>query len=161
MVADYGSGEGTIGEGSRRAYGALIFTSDDILPFSEISRILPQFATQNATQNDQGPRCFLLRPCFIWWSHGESNPGPLECHSSALPTELWPLITRRWPPLFAWAASWKFREAESTGPPCVRASPKSAKSSQGVSLSGSTTLSMTSNISSLSSPSSEASSMTA
>src|SRR6516165_3323024 len=25
-----------------------------------------------------------------WWSQGESNPRPLECHSSALPTELWP-----------------------------------------------------------------------
>ena len=21
-----------------------------------------------------------LTPCFNWWSHGESNPGPLECH---------------------------------------------------------------------------------
>ena len=28
-----------------------------------------------------------------WWSHGESNPGPLECHSSALPTELWPQMS--------------------------------------------------------------------
>src|ERR1700688_4942202 len=26
----------------------------------------------------------------LWWSQGESNPRPLECHSSALPTELWP-----------------------------------------------------------------------
>src|SRR5262250_2818804 len=26
----------------------------------------------------------------FWWSQGESNPRPLECHSSALPTELWP-----------------------------------------------------------------------
>ena len=26
----------------------------------------------------------------IWWSQGESNPRPLECHSSALPTELRP-----------------------------------------------------------------------
>ena len=25
-----------------------------------------------------------------WWSQGESNPRPLECHSSALPAELWP-----------------------------------------------------------------------
>ena len=24
------------------------------------------------------------------WSHGDSNPGPLACHASALPTELWP-----------------------------------------------------------------------
>ena len=27
---------------------------------------------------------------FPWWSWGESNPRPLECHSSALPTELQP-----------------------------------------------------------------------
>ena len=31
----------------------------------------------------------------VWWSQGESNPRPLECHSSALPTELWPLGSRR------------------------------------------------------------------
>ena len=24
------------------------------------------------------------------WSHRDSNPGPLACHASALPTELWP-----------------------------------------------------------------------
>ncbi|GEM_PF-4612401 len=24
------------------------------------------------------------------WSQGESNPRPSECHSDALPTELWP-----------------------------------------------------------------------
>src|SRR5579885_3041792 len=27
-----------------------------------------------------------------WWSQGESNPRPRECHSRALPTELWPLL---------------------------------------------------------------------
>src|ERR1700736_4500328 len=26
----------------------------------------------------------------FWWSQAESNRRPLECHSSALPTELWP-----------------------------------------------------------------------
>jgi hypothetical protein len=30
------------------------------------------------------------------WSQGESNPRPLECHSSALPTELWPHFARYW-----------------------------------------------------------------
>src|SRR5438034_8172136 len=25
-----------------------------------------------------------------WWSQGGSNPRPLACHASALPTELWP-----------------------------------------------------------------------
>src|SRR5262249_54948557 len=33
-----------------------------------------------------------------WWSQGESNPRPLECHSSALPTELWPHFARFWEP---------------------------------------------------------------
>src|SRR5689334_1009729 len=28
--------------------------------------------------------------CIKWWSRWESNPRPLECHSSALPTELRP-----------------------------------------------------------------------
>jgi hypothetical protein len=32
----------------------------------------------------------LLVGLWGWWSQGESNPRPLECHSSALPTELWP-----------------------------------------------------------------------
>src|SRR5438067_12740339 len=27
-----------------------------------------------------------------WWSQAESNRRPLECHSSALPTELWPRL---------------------------------------------------------------------
>ena len=31
-----------------------------------------------------------LRRASIMWSRGESNPRPLECHSSALPTELRP-----------------------------------------------------------------------
>jgi hypothetical protein len=43
-----------------------------------------------------------------WWSQGESNPRPLECHSSALPTELWPRpsgsvraarVLAPWPPV--------------------------------------------------------------
>ncbi len=39
-----------------------------------------------------------------WWSCGELNPGPLECHSSALPTELQPrgnviYVTDRTPPV--------------------------------------------------------------
>ena len=29
-------------------------------------------------------------PESVWWSQAESNRRPLECHSSALPTELWP-----------------------------------------------------------------------
>ena len=33
---------------------------------------------------------FLSCQQKIWWSRWESNPRPLECHSSALPTELRP-----------------------------------------------------------------------
>src|SRR5215470_13806704 len=34
-----------------------------------------------------------------WWSQGESNPRPRECHSRALPTELWPQISQIYLPL--------------------------------------------------------------
>jgi hypothetical protein len=27
---------------------------------------------------------------FTWWRYGDSNPGPLACHASALPAELYP-----------------------------------------------------------------------
>ena len=37
---------------------------------------------------------FLRSPRIFWWSWGELNSRPLECHSSALPTELQPLRTR-------------------------------------------------------------------
>src|SRR5215207_10964909 len=38
-------------------------------------------------------------PRNAWWSQAESNRRPLECHSSALPTELWPHAKpRRWVP---------------------------------------------------------------
>lgn len=30
----------------------------------------------------------LLLDCYEWWSHAESNRRPLQCHRSALPTEL-------------------------------------------------------------------------
>ena len=32
---------------------------------------------------------------MLWWSIGESNPWPLQCHCSALPTALMPLMD--WP----------------------------------------------------------------
>ena len=47
------------------------------------------------TLNQQGLSLFWLSPCFNWWSQTESNRRPLECHSSALPTELWPQILHR------------------------------------------------------------------
>ena len=36
---------------------------------------------------------FARSPRIFWWSWGELNSRPLECHSSALPTELQPLRT--------------------------------------------------------------------
>jgi hypothetical protein len=40
---------------------------------------------------------------IYWWSQSESNRRPLECHSSALPTELWPHLARLWEPrAFQW-----------------------------------------------------------
>src|SRR3954469_4976216 len=42
---------------------------------------------RNAGKRKSRPEGRLL----IWWSQAESNRRPLECHSSALPTELWPL----------------------------------------------------------------------
>src|SRR5579864_8569451 len=34
----------------------------------------------------------IRRQSVNWWSQAESNRRPLECHSSALPTELWPQL---------------------------------------------------------------------
>ena len=39
-------------------------------------------------------RDFLRSPRIFWWSWGELNSRPLECHSSALPTELQPLRSK-------------------------------------------------------------------
>ena len=32
---------------------------------------------------------------FVWWSRGESNPRPPQCHCGALPTELRPHTKER------------------------------------------------------------------
>src|SRR5262249_53663606 len=32
----------------------------------------------------------IINQYFTWWSQVQSNPRPLECHSRALPAELWP-----------------------------------------------------------------------
>ena len=37
-----------------------------------------------------GRNLYGVQAMIIWWSRWESNPRPLECHSSALPTELRP-----------------------------------------------------------------------
>src|SRR5262245_27985229 len=39
----------------------------------------------------------------IWWSQAGSNRRPRECHSRALPTELWPLQTNQKPEI-GWLA---------------------------------------------------------
>ena len=50
------------------------------------------------TKSQDGPGLVARR----WWSQSESNRRPLECHSSALPTELWPHLSwdapAGWPP---------------------------------------------------------------
>lgn len=44
----------------------------------------------------------------VWWSQSESNRRPLECHSSALPTELWPHCRQCRAPFPAkFGAGWK------------------------------------------------------
>src|SRR5262249_60598870 len=62
---------------------------------------LTDFRERGKTRaNEKRPELLDLCVCWCspksaksrgWWSQGESNPRPLECHSSALPTELWPL----------------------------------------------------------------------
>ena len=42
------------------------------------------------TQKEQRLSHFLLSLCFNWWSRTGSNRRPLQCHCSALPTELRP-----------------------------------------------------------------------
>ena len=42
----------------------------------------PLRGTHNGTQEGKGSSRIQLDPCFNWWSHEESNPGPLECHST-------------------------------------------------------------------------------
>ena len=55
----------------------------------QMQRLSPK---ANTIRPDDQParQAVWTRHRVIWWSQGESNPRPLECHSSALPTELWP-----------------------------------------------------------------------
>ncbi|CAD5286131.1 hypothetical protein BOSE62_110289 [Bosea sp. 62] len=46
--------------------------------------------TESRPQSEPAPVVRKCRLGEIWWSQAESNRRPLECHSSALPTELWP-----------------------------------------------------------------------
>ena len=47
------------------------------------------------TRSGLKPEMMQLIPCFYWWSQAGSNRRPRECHSRALPTELWPLVVIR------------------------------------------------------------------
>ena len=40
--------------------------------------------------NKKTLRLYAIEFIVSWWSQGDLNPRPLECHSSALPAELWP-----------------------------------------------------------------------
>src|SRR5262245_25104955 len=52
---------------------------------------LRQIWRQGVRQRGVTPLQCLIATAFLWWSQAGSNRRPLECHSSALPTELWPL----------------------------------------------------------------------
>ncbi len=62
---------------------------------------LPRRSSPASAEHSEGPASsrgdfavalFVRRPAANegWWRHGDSNPGPLACHASALPTELCP-----------------------------------------------------------------------
>ena len=50
----------------------------------------PPSASQASAPNKKGLRTATKSFYFFWWRWRELNPRPLECHSSALPTELHP-----------------------------------------------------------------------
>ncbi len=52
----------------------------------------PLVAKLIADSKKNGHSAFLLSARNFEWSYGESNPGPLDCQSSALPAELQPHI---------------------------------------------------------------------
>src|SRR5437763_11200312 len=54
-----------------------------------------------------------------WWSQAESNRRPLECHSSALPTELWPRPAAR----VGKGPRRNFSNIGETGESCTRSAP--------------------------------------
>ncbi len=49
-----------------------------------------QERTQHVHNSDTVDFMQVPKLLISWWSRWESNPRPLECHSSALPTELRP-----------------------------------------------------------------------
>ena len=64
---------------------------------SNISMVLPRCfpVSRRLTSNRDCPDNLIKIQSLIWWSQAESNRRPLECHSSALPTELWPHLRTR------------------------------------------------------------------
>ena len=85
-------------------------SSSPILPFMDFLPLCPPIL-RNSRRKTKAARRRLLQCWFrffssywptrpfaatgYWWSQAESNRRPLECHSSALPTELWPLNGKR------------------------------------------------------------------
>src|SRR3954468_8549369 len=76
----------------------------DVRHGPEAYLILPAFAQRATASNLRRIRLSTRLPTWGrlacqpkprsgegWWSQAESNRRPLECHSSALPSELWPL----------------------------------------------------------------------
>lgn len=57
---------------------------------TKVDARLPGNGTESRPRAGSASVIFECRLKEIWWSQAESNRRPLECHSSALPTELWP-----------------------------------------------------------------------
>src|SRR5437870_12674126 len=57
---------------------------------SSVFAIKPPCSSISTDDRDRADRVPAAKPQRNQWSRGESNPRPLECDSSALPTELRP-----------------------------------------------------------------------
>src|SRR5207249_561612 len=63
-----------------------------------LAQVINSFAIAQTCLHQSSKHDVSLGACYSargdqivdeWWSHGGSNPGPLACHASALPAELW------------------------------------------------------------------------
>ena len=72
---------------TRRARIDLLFTMSDITRTSTARRSARILFLTNEISNEQA----------VWWSQTGSNRRPPACKAGALPTELWPLASRRRP----------------------------------------------------------------
>ena len=64
-------------------------------------RTNPSSRCKNIATDCRSELLIFYESSFTWWSQTESNRRPLECKSSALPTELWPRSGKRRRPWWA------------------------------------------------------------